>query len=87
MTDSKSCATHNSSSLKAGLAAQKVIRKKPVSPRLTDASGITMLYFFEIEKIPLLTVDQELALARGVGKAVPALEREVLTLEIVFNPD
>ena len=72
MTDFKSSATHHSSGLKARLAAQKVIREKPVSSMLTDASGITTLYFFEIEKIPLLTVDQELALARGVGKAVPA---------------
>jgi len=57
MTDSKSCATHNSSSLKAGLAAQKVIRKKPVSPRLTDASEIMTLFLNEIGKIPLLPID------------------------------
>jgi len=72
MTDFKSCATHHSSGLKARLAAQKAIHEKPVSPMLTDASEITALYLIEIRKIPLLTVDQELALARGVGKAVPA---------------
>lgn len=37
MIDFKSCAIHHSSGLKAGLAAQKVIRKKTVSPRLIDA--------------------------------------------------
>ena len=58
MTESKYCATHYSSGLKAGLAAQKVTLKKPVSSRPTYASEIMMLYLNEIGEISLLTVDQ-----------------------------
>jgi len=68
MTDSKSCATRYSSGSAAELAAQKVIRKKSVSSRPSDASEITTLYLNEIGKIPLLTAEQELELARGVVK-------------------
>lgn len=68
MTDSKFCVTRHSSGSTAEMAAQKVILKKSVSPRPSNASEITTLYLNEIGKIPLLIAEQELALARGAVK-------------------